>query len=428
MVRFDKHSGGEYLRHYLSRVRQFIGLIGSQYQEKECQKSAASLTYMTLFATVPLMTVTYSMFSVIPSFQGLGDELQQLIFAHVLPDTGQELVSYLKDFSSQARKLTLLGVLFLVVSAYLMLTNIETNFNAIWGVRRGRKGVANFLLYWAVLSLGPLLLGLALAISTYLVSLRILMDGYEGLGLITWTFQFAPVLLSAAAFTLLFAAVPNCRVPVSHALIGGVVTALIFEALKTLFGLIVTNSSLTLIYGAFAIVPLFLLWVNMIWMVILMGAVLVRTIGIYQIVLKDRAYPDLFAALVILWQFQLAASRGHSLTDRHLLQLGFSSGQWQRIRDTLQKQRVLTMTQQGDLVLCLDLHHLTLKQLAGMLKISRQLPVDARELENLPWLPAAKERLGAVDSFTDERWSITVADFFVANDVMTDSGDPGKNV
>lgn len=400
------------VHHYWRRTRQFIELIVRQYQQKECQKSAASLTYVTLFAIVPLMTVTFSMFSIIPAFEGLGEQLQTLIFSHALPYSEQELVSYLQEFSSQARKLTVIGVVFLVGSAYLMLKNIEANFNSIWGVKYGRRGIMSFLLYWAILSLGPLLLGVALAISTYVASLRLLMDEYASLGLVTWLFQFLPVLLSAAAFTLLFAAVPNCKVPVSDAAIGGFVTAITFELLKRLFGLVVTNSSFTLIYGAFALVPLFLLWINMIWMVVLGGAVLVHTIGTYKVVLKDRGYPDLLATLLVLWKFRQASARGLSLSNPELLQIGLSSEQWRRIRDILQSRRLIAATSQGDFVLCYDLHQLSLAQLAGMLQLSRQLPPDVSGLEDLPWLPAAKAHLGAIDEFASERMSISVAALF----------------
>lgn len=400
------------VHHYWRRTRQFIELIVRQYQQKECQKSAASLTYVTLFAIVPLMTVTFSMFSIIPAFEGVGEQLQTLIFSHALPYSEQELVSYLQEFSSQARKLTVIGVVFLVGSAYLMLKNIEANFNSIWGVKYGRRGIMSFLLYWAILSLGPLLLGVALAISTYVASLRLLMDEYASLGLVTWLFQFLPVLLSAAAFTLLFAAVPNCKVPVSDAAIGGFVTAITFELLKRLFGLVVTNSSFTLIYGAFALVPLFLLWINMIWMVVLGGAVLVHTIGTYKIVLKDRGYPDLLATLLVLWKFRQASARGLSLSNPELLQIGLSSEQWRRIRDILQNRRLIAATSQGDFVLCYDLHQLSLAQLAGMLQLSRQLPPDVSGLEDLPWLPAAKAHLGAIDEFASERMSISVAALF----------------
>lgn len=400
------------MRPYLKIAKDFFLLIVAQYRDKGCQKSAASLTYVTLFAIVPLMTVTYSMFTIIPAFKDLGDQLQQIIFAHVLPETGQELLSYLQEFSNQARNLTVFGVAFLVVSAYILLREIEKNFNDIWGGLRGRKGVANFLLYWAVLSLGPLLLGIGLAMSTYLVSLRLFMEPYDAIGLLALVLEIAPLLLSAAALTLLFATVPNCKVPFAHALIGGLVTAVAFELLKTLFALIVAKSSFTLIYGAFAIVPLFLLWINLIWMVILGGAVLVRTISIYQIVQKDRRYPDILAALLVLWQFHQASAQGGRLMEPTLINTGLSTEQWHRIREALQKAQIIATTSQGDFVLCQDLHYLTLAQLAEMLAIPRQLPQDTSRLKNLPWFPALQYHLGDIDQVTQAHYKLSVAHLF----------------
>lgn len=397
---------------YLTTAKEFFLLMVKQYRDKECQESAASLTYVTLFAIVPLMTVTYSMFSIIPAFQGLGDELQQMIFARVLPETGQELVTYLREFSSQARKLTVFGVMFLVISAYVMLTNIERTFNAIWGGLRGRKGVANFLLYWALLSLGPLLLGLGLAMSTYLASLKLFVGAYDTLGVFAVVFHVAPSVMTAAAFTLLFVTVPNCKVPVLHGLIGGIATALVFEILKSLFGWVVSKSSFAVIYGAFAIVPLFLLWINVIWMVILGGAVLVRTISIYQIGLKDRRYPDLLATLLVLWQFHQASIKGQSLSESGLINTGLSNEQWQRVRAALQQARVITVTNQDEFVLSRDLNYLTLAQLANMLAVPRQLPQDISKLQYLPWFSALEHHLGEVDRTTTEHFDVSVAEVF----------------
>jgi len=389
-----------------------------QYQAKSCQKSAASLTYMTLFATVPMMTVTYSMFSIIPAFQDLGDELQALLFSHFLPNSSseQELVQYLKVFSEKARKMTAFGLAFLLVSAYLMLKNIEQNFNSIWGVVRGRRGVANFLLYWAILSLGPLLLGLALAMSTYLASFRLLVGAYDSLGVLEWVFELGPWLLTWAAFTLLFVAVPNCKVAISHAVVGGFVTTVCFQSLKAMFGWIVSHSSFTLVYGAFAALPLFLLWVNLTWMVILGGAVFVHTIKSHQIGLRDQGYPDLYACLLLLWQLYLASAKGDSLSEQILMRQGLSAEQWQRIRDAMLQHHVITVTQQGEFVLCYDLKLLNLQQLAAMLKLPRQLPKELNKCEKLPWGAAAIKHLGAVDSYTDQVLSVNIEALFAAQD------------
>lgn len=387
----------DYWRRYYRWIRGFFFLMVRQYQAKECQKSAASLTYVTLFATVPMMTVTYSMFSVIPAFQNLGDELQALLFQHFLPNSQQELGSYLKTFSTQARQLTVFGLLFLLVSAYLMLKNIEQNFNSIWGVSRGRRGVANFLLYWAILSLGPLLLGAALAMSTYLASLRLLVGPYDSLGVLEWVFQLAPWVLTWAAFTLLFAAVPNCKVPIRHALIGGLVTTLCFQGLKTVFGWIVGHSSFTSVYGAFAALPLFMLWVNLIWTVVLGGAVFVHTISAHQIGLRDRNYPDLLASLLVLWRCYHASLSGIAVPERELLHQGLAAEQWLRIRDALVKHRVISANYQGSYLLSKNLNHLSVQQLADILGLPHQLPVERGHLAKLPWGREAIQLLGQVD-------------------------------
>ncbi|WP_347331990.1 YihY family inner membrane protein [Marinimicrobium locisalis] len=405
-------SKAENRRHYARLSWQFVKMMRRQIRDTDCMKSAAQLTYVTLFALVPLMTVTYSMFSAIPAFQGLGEEVQALIFANMVPETGQELLGHLQDFSKQARRLTIVGVIFLVASAYFMLTNIEMNFNAVWGIVKGRRGISKFLLYWAVLSLGPLLLGIGLAMSTYLVSLRFFMDSSQVLGWLTWIFEFTPWILTSATFTLLFAAVPNCKVPLKHALAGGLLTGFVFEVLKAVFGVIVANSAISSIYGAFAIVPLFLLWVNVTWLVILSGAVFVHTIGIYQISLRDRGYPDLVAATVILWHFYRRSLEGRGLEDGELLALGLSSAQWQRIREALQQNNWIAVTNQDDFVLCRDLHYRRLGELAQMLDLPRVLPDPSVGLDKLPWYPVLHRRLENIEQYSREQLDMTFAELF----------------
>jgi membrane protein len=402
-----------WLTHPWQLLWGFCVLIIQQYQDKGCQKSAASLTYMTLFATVPMLTVTYSMFSIIPAFQNVGDQLQNLIFEQFLPRNEQDISKYFKSFSEQARQLTLLGVAFLMVSAYLMLKNIEKNFNAIWGVAKGRRGVANFLLYWAILSLGPLLLGVALAMTTYLTSFKLLVGPYDSLGLMEQVFKYVPWVLTWAAFTLLFATVPNCKVPLNHAMAGGLVTTIGVQVLKAVFAWLVSYTSFSLVYGAFAVLPLFLLWVNLIWMVILGGAVFVHSIKFYQIGLKDRAWPDLFASLVVIWQLYLHSSRGQAMTEWQILQQGLSTQQWQRISNSLLNSRIITQTQQGDFMLSHDLKRLTLQQLANSLGLPPILPVDKTSRKFLPWLGQAQLYLGGVDDFRTQAWDISLDEFFV---------------
>jgi membrane protein len=400
------------INHYYRVVRRCLTLAIKLYQEKDCQKSAASLTYMTLFAIVPLLTVSYSMFSIIPAFSSVGDQFQSLIFSQLLPGNEQVIAKYLSDFSTQARKLTAVGVIFLMLSAYFMLKNIEQNFNGIWNVQRERKGVANFLLYWAILSLGPLLIGLAVFMKTYLIALRTFVGHYESLSLLDVAFEWVPWLLTAAAFTLLFVAVPNCKVRFKHAAIGGVLTLLVFELIKAGFGFMVSHSSFKLIYGAFAVVPLFLLWVNISWMVILGGAVLVRSIELYQVDTKDRGYPDFFGCLLVLWQFHEASHKGNRVSNQELLHLGLSSDQWQRIREALLSNNVIAMTQQNEFVLSRDLARLSLNDVRELLGEKDLLPTNQAQLEHLPWFVNAQLHLGYIDTAETERFNLSVEAFF----------------
>jgi len=315
-----------------------------------------------------MMTVTYSMFSLVPAFDGVAEHLQALIFEHFLPSSSINLAGYLSEFSSQARSLTGFGVAMLIVTAYLMLTNIEKTFNMIWGVKQARRGLSSFLLYWAVLSIGPLLLGMGMVLSTYLLSIKIMVEQYDQLGVIALVFRYASFLMTSTAFTLLFAAVPNCRVPFKHALLGGLVTALCFELLKFGFGNMVANSSISLIYGAFAVAPLFLIWINCLWMIVLGGAVFVRSLsenryGRYQ------NYSDMQAMLSCLQVFEKKAKKGESVRDDECISVGVSLFRWQNLRSILVKNRWIVVTEIGEYALIRDLHETTLWDLAVLVEM-----------------------------------------------------------
>ncbi|BBM02682.1 YihY family inner membrane protein [Microbulbifer sp. GL-2] len=157
--------------------RRFATSLWSLFSEKDCQKSAAALTYMTLFGIVPLVTVSYAMLSLFPDFAGLESKFQEQVFSHFVPQSGQEVQEYINSFSAQAQRLTGVGIAMLIITAGLTLRSIEGTFNSIWDVSRGRSGVSSFLLYWAILSLGPILLGAGLAASTYLLSQKLFMGG-----------------------------------------------------------------------------------------------------------------------------------------------------------------------------------------------------------------------------------------------------------
>ena len=154
-------------------IRRFLGFVWGEFHGNHGTENAKSLTYMSLFAVVPLLTMILAILSAFPSFQIFGTQIQDMLLNNLLPSSSSELESYLSDFTEKAKNLTWIGALMLLGSAYLMLVNVERSFNRIWNVNLPRKGIGSFLLYWSILSLSPLLLGVGFAISSYITSLTL---------------------------------------------------------------------------------------------------------------------------------------------------------------------------------------------------------------------------------------------------------------
>ncbi len=369
----------------------------SRFKADRCSENAAALTYMSLFALVPLLTVLYTMASAIPTFQGLEEQMQDFLFEHLMPDTSSEIEAYLSDFSRQAKNLTGPGIIFLVATAVLMLRNIEKAFNHIWRAQANRSAVSSFLLYWAVLSLAPVAMGLALGLSTYLSSFSHMLDEFDIFGMKALLLRATPLVLSTAAFTLLYAAVPNCRVPFKHTVIGGVVTALAFNAARSVFTDLVMGSSYTFIYGAFAAVPLFLLWIYLSWNIVLMGGVLVHSLSAYQS-REQASRPTVLKALDVLYLFWKKQQSGQSvgeielLNGRHEVTRGLDSETWGELRDVLMAKKVITQNDRGRYLLSRDLHTIRFWQLKEW--VNDEQPLDRDDISaQLAWQESAYHML-----------------------------------
>ena len=356
------------IREKLPELQRRAGYLLSRFKNDRCMETAAALTYMSLFALVPLLTVVYTMASAVPAFQGLETQMQDFLFQHLLPETSSEIEQYLNDFSRQAKNLTGAGIVFLVVTAVLMLRNIEKAFNMIWRTRENRSAVSSFLLYWAVLSLAPIMIGMALAISTYLNSFADSLDQFDIFGAKAYLLKAAPLLLSAAGFTLLYVAVPNCRVPFKHSVVGGLAAALTFNFARSIFTDLVVNSSYTFIYGAFAAVPLFLLWIYVSWTIVLMGGILVHSLSAYQSA-EQASRPTALKAMDILYLFWKRQQSGRTVREIELLNgsqevtRGLDSETWRELRDIFMEHRIIAQNDRGHYMLSRDLHTIPFWQL-----------------------------------------------------------------
>ena len=279
-------------------LKAFVSYLFKRFAENRCSSIAAELTVTSLLALVPLTAVVFALLAFIPSFQELGDQLQTLLFKYFVPGTGETVQHYINEFVGKAKGLSGVGTLMLLVTALLMMRTIDTSFNKIWHVESSQSMVRTLLVYWAVLTLGPILMGSSLLITSYIKSLPIISDvvSEHGFGVTLWL----PFFMASLAFCVMYYVIPNAKIALKNAVISGVVTAMLFEVAKYFFAVFVTSfSTYQLIFGALAAVPLFLIWIYLSWSIVLLGAEFCHALGAFEIVEScNREHP--FIQLVAL--------------------------------------------------------------------------------------------------------------------------------
>ncbi|MBA1330026.1 ribonuclease BN, partial [Candidatus Endoriftia persephone str. Guaymas] len=195
-------------RRYLDLLCQFSSLLFHHFAKDGGIQNTAALTYTTLLSLVPLMTVMLALFSAFPGSEKAASEIENFVFQNFVPAAGEIVQEHLRNFSQKAGRLSGVGFGFLFVVALMLMANIDKAFNTIWHVRKKRKPIATFLVYWAILSLGPILIVVSVGVTSYLVSLPIFIEDATVVQLRTRLLGVMPVLISALAFTLLYALVP----------------------------------------------------------------------------------------------------------------------------------------------------------------------------------------------------------------------------
>ena len=252
--------------------RALLYALGRLHKDNLTQV-AASLTFTTVLAVVPLLAVILSLFTAFPIFQDFQLALEDFLANNLMPvAVADNIMSYLNTFAQQARSMTTVGAIFLIVTSILLMKTIDEALNAIWKVRKQRPLSKRILVYWALLTIGPLMLGASLWASSYITRAQFGLVAELGV-LQNIIATVLPLLTSIIGFTLLYYTVPNRVVHWRDAFIGGLTAAVVLELMKTGFAYYISNfPSYTLIYGTFAAIPLFLLWIYLSWLVVLLGA------------------------------------------------------------------------------------------------------------------------------------------------------------
>lgn len=285
-------------------VRQFYRQRGLQI--------AASLAYTTLLSLVPLITVIFGVFKGVSAFESLGSAIQAFIIKNFVPAFSDTVQQYLEGFSQKATGLTATGIVALIFIVLMLLATIENAFNVIWHVSKRRNTSSRFMMYWAILTLGPFLVGAGLFITSYLFSLSFVIDMNESLGFRDQLLPWLPFFTTAVAFTLLYIMIPNCYVSRVHAVIGGISSAALFEVAKYGFGYYVKAiPTYQVIYGAIAVIPLFLLWIYISWVIVILGAHITFCLSSFRFLAErvgrqehDWNFIDVCRVISILWRSQ----------------------------------------------------------------------------------------------------------------------------
>jgi membrane protein len=261
----------------------FIVLVYRRFKEERCFQLCGSLTFTSLLALVPLVTITLTVMTAFPVFDTILEALKIFVTNNFMPQASSRLVTvYMHQFAENAARLTAVGIVFLAVTSIMLMLTIDRAFNTIWRVKRPRPLIQRVLIYWSVLTIGPILIGSSLSMSSWLVSQSMGL-GKQYSEFMVAAFKLLPLFFTSVAFGFLYRTVPNRQVTVLDAVVGGIIAALAFETMKWTFGqFIIYFSHYKMVYGTFASLPIFLMWVYLSWVVVVFAAVITAVLPYWR--------------------------------------------------------------------------------------------------------------------------------------------------
>lgn len=309
---------------WLKTAREVALFAYRRGREVRLQQVAGSLTFTTVLSIVPLFAVALALFSAFPLFAEFREAFQSMVQRTLPAQISSTVLRYVSDFAQQATRLTAAGLIFLGLAALAMIMTVDRVLNDIWQVRDRRPFSQRVLIYWALLTLGPILIGASLSASSYLWALSEDTIARMPRGLRS-LIDFAPVILSGLAYAALYVFVPNRTVRWRDALIGGFVAAILAELLKSGFAHYISRGGVRSIYGAFAALPLFLLWMYLSWYALLFGAAIAATVPrLWTTRFADelRAGNDFVTAIALIRQLLGARRHGNASMGVNVLARG----------------------------------------------------------------------------------------------------------
>ena len=401
------------MQDFLNESGRFALYLWKRFWKDDCLSMAAVLSYSMLLALVPLTAVAFAVISAFPVFDDWTVMMQDFVFENFVPAAGEMVEENILAFVEKASQLTATGTIFLVVTALWLIASIEQTFNKIWRVHRSRTLIARFTTYWAAVTVSPLLLGASLALTSYLTTMLLTRDPGDSLGVNSFVLVATPFLASTIGITLLYLIVPNRRVRFRHALIGGIVAAVLFELAKRGFAVYITKMpTYQAIYGALATIPIFLIWIFLSWLVILLGAEFAASLQSYRRLPEGATEAeDFYAMYRILGELSMAQQDGRGLDVATLMDLEprVDEEQIMAVLARLERKNIVHRNEGGEWMLSRDTATLTL------LDVYREVRA-AMPLSNIPsgddWDERLQASLDALKQPLDKQFDRPLMEFF----------------
>jgi len=407
-----------------ARMGTFARFLAKRFLDDRLFQAAAALAYTTVFALVPLAIVVFGVLSAFPVFNEWSDQLSDYIFSNFVPSAASSVSGYLKQFSASAGKLTIAGVIALVVSLLITLNSVEATFNRIWRVGTSRPQLSRFLVYWTVLTLGALVAAASLAISVRFFALPVFATS-GGKILQTLSLTLAPVLIEFAAIAAIYRVVPHRTIKLRYAVAGALLATVLLELIKWALGWYLGGfNSYQNIYGQVAVLPILLLWIYLGWVAILLGASFASAIAAFRYQPVSMRLPlgyEFYALLRLLGRFDEARAEGRGLHSDQILNLEpiLTDSLAQQLLCQLGDINLLRRDEQGEWLLARDLDDMTLSELYE----ACQLRVPIAEAR----LPCHDDRLGIAARNTLDELRIPLREALKrrVSDIYTKEGDSG---
>ncbi|MEE8271001.1 MAG: YihY family inner membrane protein [Alphaproteobacteria bacterium] len=385
-----------------------------RFAEHHCPQAAAALTFTSLLALVPLMTITVTILSAFPAFQDMQASAQELIFNNLVPQVGAAVRDYLETFVGNAGKLTAVGVVALIVTAVLLLATIESAFNEIWRVRESRPWLVRLLSFWAILTLTPLMFTASLSVTNQFVA-----DADLGVDVLGWRpfVGLLPGFFEFIGIAVLYRIIPNRPVHGVDAAIGGLLAAVLFELSKSGFAFYLTTFPVyETIYGALSTIPIFLVWLYLAWSIVLLGALVAAVLPDWRAGRLlggdiDRMPPIQRVALAFAVLRELAAANrlGVAMKRKTLLRhVPVSGSMLEGILDKLRRGRFVERTASDRWLVSRDLTEATLYDLMQALRIGLRGTVDGIKGLDAPWCRRLDDLLHLADRRQQEVLAVTL--------------------